>query len=80
MSSVYVCDITLSTKERERDKRQKGKKGTTEGLSESVFLSNTSSHQLQPGACAYTLQMRLIYMKITHKPNIHQSTQSISLM
>lgn len=74
VSSVwyYLAD----KREREREiKDREEKKGTTEGLSESVFLS----HQLQPGACAYTLQMRLIYIKITHTSQTYTDPHNQSL-
>lgn len=72
------CVILPCRQKREREREIKDreeKKGTTEGLSESVFLS----HQLQPGACAYTLQMRLIYIKITHTSQTYTDPHNQSL-
>jgi len=70
------CVILPCRQKREREIKDRGeKKGTTEGLSESVFLS----HQLQPGACAYTLQMRLIYIKITHTSQTYTDPHNQSL-
>lgn len=81
VSSVYVCDIcTLRTKEKEIKDRE-GKKKEQQKVWVKAFSCETHHHtSCSSASVLYTADESHLHENYTHKPNIHQSTQSISLM